>query len=67
MTIQILLLLALHVVVSSMIAKWKWSTLQEYFSLHRLLHMFPNMIAVENKRVGHHEGVGLMQETYNNV
>ena len=49
MTIQTLLLLASHVVASSMIAKWKWSKLQEYLSLHRLLDMFPNMIAVENK------------------
>ena len=60
MTTQILLLLALHVVSSSMIAKWKWSKLQECLSLHRLLDMFPNnvmivppeianMIVVENK------------------
>ena len=63
MTIQTLLLLASHVVASSMIAKWKWSKLQEYLSLHRLLDMFPNMIAVENKRVGHHGGVGLKRHT----
>ena len=63
MTIQILLLLALHVVASSMIAKWKWSKLQEYLSLHRLLDMFPNMISVENKRVGHQGGVGLERHT----
>ena len=63
MTIQILLLLALHVVASSMIAKWKWSKLQEYLSLHRLLDTFPKMIAVENKRVGHQGGVGLERHT----
>ena len=51
MTIHILLLLALHVVASSVIAKWKWSKLQEYLSLHRLLDVFPIMIAVENKRM----------------
>ena len=40
---------AIAVVASCMIAKWKWSKLQEYLSLHRLLGMFPNMIAAENK------------------
>ena len=49
MTTQILLLLALHVVASCMVTKWKWSKLQENLSLHRLLDTFPNMIAVDNK------------------
>ena len=49
MTTQILLLLALHVVASCMIPMLKWSKLQEYLSLHRLLDTFPNMIVVENK------------------
>ena len=40
-----------------------WSKLQEYLSLHRLLDTFPNMIAVENIRVGHHGGVGLKRHT----
>ena len=57
MTIQILLLLVLHVVASCMIPKLKWSKLQEYLNLHRLLDTFPNMTGVENKRVGHHGGV----------
>ena len=51
------------VVISCAIVKWKWSKLQEYLSLHRLLDMFSNMIAVENKRVGHHGGVGLKRHT----
>ena len=49
MTTQMLLLLALHVVISRMMSSFKWSKLQEYLSLHRLLDTFPNMIAVENK------------------
>ena len=50
MTTQILLLLALHVVASLMIAKWKWSKLQEYLSLHRLLDTFSNMISAHTPR-----------------
>ena len=40
---------AFHVVASCMIPNLKWSKLQEYLSLHRLLDTFPNMIVVENK------------------
>ena len=48
MTTQVLLLLALHVVVSCMMSRLKWSKLSECLSLHRLLDTFSNMIVVEN-------------------
>ena len=38
-----------HKIVCCYFAKLKWSKLQEYLSLHRLLDTFPNMIVVENK------------------
>ena len=46
MTTQILLLLALHVVISCMMSRLKWSKLQEYLSLHRLLDTFPNNVMI---------------------
>ena len=49
---------ALHVVASCMTPKLKWSKLQEYLSLHRLLDTFPNTIVGENKGV-YHGGVRL--------
>ena len=49
MTMQILRLLALHVVISCMMSRLKWSKLQEYLSLHRLLDTFPNMIVGDIK------------------
>ena len=49
--------------ISCMMSRLKWFKLQEYLSLDRLLDTFPNMIAVENKRVGRHGGVGLERHT----
>ena len=63
MTTQILLLLALHVVISCMMSRLKWSKLQQCLSLHRLLDTFPCKTAIEIYRVGHHGGVRL--ETHN--
>ena len=54
----ILLLLALHVVISCMMSRLKWCKLQECLSLHRLLDTFPNITASRRKLgVGHHGGV----------